>query len=852
MARLPWRGAWLGLGGVAVLVLLLTVYTVGLGLQRWEAPAPGLLTDPLGHITSYGWPTWSGPQQGLSFPARVIAVEGLPLSVAKAEGAYPADLLDRFAQRFQDGRLRLTIAEPSGREREVEVRVERISGVAWLALLGGYTLVAWIGLLAGGVSYLTRPANEAVGSFSRWTLLHALLLLTAFDFHTTRRLVPLFLLSYALLPAATLELGMRFPDDMAPLRRVPALVLGPRLLGVGLLLAVAWSWVRGRPWLYIGSLALGLSILGLVAMMAVRCILADGRRRTQLGLGLVLWSPLYIALALALLLTPKRAGVYVSAIAVPLTAPGMLGMAYALLRHDLLDSRVLLPRRLLRPMLTAVLGLCAGLTLALLAVGVAPRGRSEAVALGAFLLGLVAVPLHQSIQGWVDRTLLPADTLYCPTVEQLSLWLSDLASQAAVVDAVESKVRQWLPCEQVRFVPLPTWRDRMDDSSEMYRSLPPAAAMAAMALSRTDSSLSASLTGSLALSSAPNEPREWRIVRRTARKAGIDGIGVEQAAALCRGEVVYSAAQGEPTWLRLVIPARFRDQVVGLLAIVPRPPTQRLTSEEENLLRTIANQAALALACANAYEQVESLRQAQQAAFREEKKAALGAFAAEIAHEIRIPINFFRILLDSYSTWLREGRPPEAEHVDIGREEIDRLERMAGNLRRIATAETLAREPVELRPLVEHVRLLLRDRIGNRPLEVEIDPLLDVDCDRDAMTQILINLLTNALDACPVPGRVGVLGEPLEDGRLRLSVWDTGPGVQADIGKIFQPWFTTKKTGSGLGLPITRRLVRAHGWEIGVQRRCDRTCFDVIIPREDWHLRPPPAEDAQFESGPLK
>ncbi len=130
--------------------------------------------------------------------------------------------------------------------------------------------------------------------------------------------------------------------------------------------------------------------------------------------------------------------------------------------------------------------------------------------------------------------------------------------------------------------------------------------------------------------------------------------------------------------------------------------------------------------------------------------------------------------------------------------------------------------------------MLLRDRLHDRMIEVDVASNFEVQGDRDALTQILLNLIANALDACPLPGRVGVNANPEPDGRLRLLVWDSGPGFATEVFKLFQPWFTTKPKGSGLGLAITHRLVRAHGWEISASRRGDRTCFDVLIAAGEW------------------
>ena len=135
-----------------------------------------------------------------------------------------------------------------------------------------------------------------------------------------------------------------------------------------------------------------------------------------------------------------------------------------------------------------------------------------------------------------------------------------------------------------------------------------------------------------------------------------------------------------------------------------------------------------------ANEQIESLRRAQEEAYREQLGAALGTLAAEIAHEIRFPINFFRMLVERQTLALQAGRTLTAadldEDLDIGKEEVARLERMADHLRRIAQSRLLDRRDCPLRPLMDHVRLLLRDQLAGRLLEVDVSSSLVVEADR--------------------------------------------------------------------------------------------------------------------------
>jgi signal transduction histidine kinase len=200
--------------------------------------------------------------------------------------------------------------------------------------------------------------------------------------------------------------------------------------------------------------------------------------------------------------------------------------------------------------------------------------------------------------------------------------------------------------------------------------------------------------------------------------------------------------------------------------------------------------------------------------------------AAEISHEIRYPLNFFRSLFGR-----AQGRPLSAEDLDVGREEVERLERLVGELRRM-TAHQLQRRRTTVRELCARAEMLLRDALGGRQLELTGDPELTIRCDPDQVTQILVNLLANALQATDESGHVGVDWQ-FDREQACIEVWDDGPGFVGDPATLFAPWYTTKERGTGLGLSITHRLVRAHGWSIAATRRDQRTRFTVTVPKTD-------------------
>jgi signal transduction histidine kinase len=366
-----------------------------------------------------------------------------------------------------------------------------------------------------------------------------------------------------------------------------------------------------------------------------------------------------------------------------------------------------------------------------------------------------------------DFTLFRSRAEYKPTIDKLGEELTTLTSAAEVSQAIESTVRRWLPCEYIRLTLAP---------------------------------------------SAPLRPDAAEHVADAAPESGPGGRDDEPP-------------RDSSSELRMQV--SFAGKALGWLDVGAKRGGALFTSDDMDLLRAIANHGGLALAHAHAYQELEDRRQAQAHAWRGEREALVETVAAEMAHEIRYPINYFRNLFERSA----HGAKLESEDIEVGREEVDRLERLVSGLKRMA-AHRIERSPTRVADLCSRVEALLRDSLGKRPIELNIGKDATLRCDQDKMTQVLVNLLSNGLEACGPNGRIGVDWVVTAQGG-ELRVWDDGPGFVGEASRLFAPWYTTKPRGTGLGLAITHRLVRAHGWNVAGARRDSRTVFTVSVRYED-------------------
>lgn len=221
------------------------------------------------------------------------------------------------------------------------------------------------------------------------------------------------------------------------------------------------------------------------------------------------------------------------------------------------------------------------------------------------------------------------------------------------------------------------------------------------------------------------------------------------------------------------------------------------------------------------FRDLVEVRRLQQEVERTKRLASLGSLAAGVAHEIRNPLSSVK----GFATYFREklkDSPQDRDTATTMIQEVERLDRVIGQLLEFARPSTLKIKPVRVTDLIRHSLKLIEGDARTKGVEVKADlpaNLPQALMDADRMNQVLLNLYLNAIQAMDGGGVLQVTVSRDDSRKLTtITVSDNGRGIEAaDQERIFDPYFTTKSDGTGLGLAIVHKILDAHGGSIKVR-----------------------------------
>ncbi len=221
-----------------------------------------------------------------------------------------------------------------------------------------------------------------------------------------------------------------------------------------------------------------------------------------------------------------------------------------------------------------------------------------------------------------------------------------------------------------------------------------------------------------------------------------------------------------------------------------------------------------------AYEQLkDSFEKAKESA----RLAALGTLAAGIAHEIRNPLGGIKGAMEIISDEFAPSHP-KYRFVEIINKEILRMERIVGDFLGFSRPQKPVLAPDRINSVVRSVLDLCNKNLSKNhiTLKTEFGEAVPSTCiDTNQVKQVLLNLILNSIDSMPEGGALEISTHQVEDG-IEIRVLDSGKGIDPDeVDKLFEPFYTKKQNGTGLGLPISRQIVEQHGGSLTISNRSD-------------------------------
>ena len=280
----------------------------------------------------------------------------------------------------------------------------------------------------------------------------------------------------------------------------------------------------------------------------------------------------------------------------------------------------------------------------------------------------------------------------------------------------------------------------------------------------------------------------------------------------------------------LVTPVVYEDEPIGLLTLyVDR--SHRYNDDERLIARALADLGAIAIQNAFLYDRVFS---SEEILRKSERLTTLGTLAAEIAHEIRNPLMVVRLLFDSLEL-SEEADAHQEKDLSIIREKLNHLDQIAGRILDFGKSREAFRIQCPMREIMTEAALLVRLKLEQSKVTLTMNELgadYLVFVDKGQIQQALLNLILNALGAMSNGGHLTLETSVEENKWVRVLVKDTGTGIPEEFkNRIFDSFLTARVGGTGLGLTISKRIMRAHDGDLELMESTSQgTVFRLSLP----------------------
>jgi nitrogen-specific signal transduction histidine kinase len=472
----------------------------------------------------------------------------------------------------------------------------------------------------------------------------------------------------------------------------------------------------------------------------------------------------------------------------------VLMVAFAILKYRLMDIEIIIRKGLLYSLLAGLLS--AFYLSAVFIFGNYLGGRKSAASIlftifSIVFFSLIFQPLRDRIQELIDKVFFKGKYDYQKTLRSLSLTARSIAGIDELVDKILNSITETIKINKAAIYVI----DKRNNSFVMRK-----------AVGELQANLPADIIDKL------KEEKETIIFKEAANISKID----------------YA----------ILFPILSKERLVGILCLGEKLSGDVYSDEDIDLLTTLCNQMGVSIENAMLYEDA---MESQKHLYQADKLATLGTLAAGLAHEIKNPIaaikGFSQMIGKSFETGDKEAIK---DFEDVVPRQLDKINDLVERLLKLSKPVSYEKRSLNINIVLEDIIKLTEKQAINQKVQItkELNAANEIIGDPDQLTQAFLNLILNGIQSMPDGGILAIKTLDINDHghNISIEIKDTGVGIPEDkLDKIFDPFWTTKEGGMGLGLAVTKKIIDDHKGKIDVESEIGKgTIFQVRLGGEEY------------------